>query len=171
MEESATCPRSERPSPFPHLPCFRAKEVTPIPKPILILSFHVVTVERDPGHNPWQRPCAHVALHFVLRSHHVLPIPFRDLERLQIDPVDDARVDRQFPHHRLQLFPSGMLELVHDRDTTCRTESVPAHFTPESVDGEMVSAPELDVFFGGVDPEVGVLFAVMDPFMITTVGE
>lgn len=50
-----------------------------------------------------------------------------------------------------------MLELVHNRDTTRRTERVPACFARESVDGEVVSASELDVLFRRVDPQGGVL--------------
>lgn len=101
-------------------------------------------------------PCTHAALHFVRRSS-VLSIHFIDLDRFQIDPIDGARIDRQSPSHKPIHNAFEVLKLVHDWDTTRRTESVPGCFGPKHIDGEMVSAAELDVFFGGVDPEVGVL--------------
>lgn len=102
-------------------------------------------------------PCTHAALHFVRRSS-VLSIHFIDLDRFQIDPIDGARIDRQSPSHKPIHNAFEVLKLVHDWDTTRRTESVPAYVAPESVDGEMIFASELDVFFRWVNPEIGVLF-------------
>ena len=50
-----------------------------------------------------------------------------------------------------------MLKLVHHVDTTGRAEGVPGRFGRELVDAEVVAAAERDVFFGWVEPEVGVL--------------
>ena len=111
---------------------------------------------RNESHTCSSRPCAHAASHFIKRCPS-LPIRFVYLDRFQIDPVDGTRVDRQFPIHERYNLTFGVLELVHDRDTTCRTEGVPACFACESVDGEVVSASELDVLFRGVDPQSGVL--------------
>lgn len=126
------------------------------PKSIHVLSLSFVKIQRDESSDSLLRPCAHAALHFVRRSSQ-LTVHFLDLYCLQINPIDGAHINRQSPSHELDHIPFGVLELVHNWNTTGGTESVPACFRPKSVDGEMVSASELDVLLEGVDPEVGVL--------------
>ena len=100
--------------------------------------------------------------HVLMRSHTLsvtLSIQLREPERFQIDPIDGPHVHRHTPSDfDLMLTTFGYLDFVHNWDTTGRTEGVPGYFARESVDGEMVFASELDVFFQRVDPEIGVLF-------------
>ncbi len=105
------------------------------------------------GNSPlW--PCALETSRFVTLSIHLF-----EPERFQIDPIDGPHVHRHFPSGiELMHKTFGWLEFVHNWDTTRRTESVPAYVAPESVDGEMIFASELDVFFRWVNPEIGVLF-------------
>lgn len=77
---------------------------------------------------------------------------------MHINPVDGARVDRQFPRHDRKQLPAGMVEHVHHGDTARRTEGVPGSHAREPVDGEVVFSSELNVFFVRVEPEIGVLF-------------
>ena len=84
------------------------------------------------------------------------PVHLLQLEVLHVDAVEGPRVDGQFAAHKLDR-AEGVVEPVRDLDAAGGAEGVFGRFGAESVDGQMGAVVEFDVFFGGVEPEGGVL--------------
>lgn len=126
----------------------------------LFMFIPIILTERNKRHTSFH-PCRrHSSIHKPLPT---LPIHVIHLDPFQINPIERPHVHRHHigkiraQHTRDTL---ALLEEIHNRHPACRTEGVSAYFAPEAVYGQVGTAAEGDVAFGGVDPEVGVLWVV-----------